>query len=72
MKLINCRLYTNVQCSLLLVRLFHVSCVLLGHILHCLTKCFMYNRGGNFLTKERFDALIMQPLVNQVSGQNGV
>ena len=46
------------------------SCVLLGHILQCLIKCFMYDRGGNFLTKERFDAL-MQPLVNQVSGQNG-
>lgn len=41
------------------------SCLLLEFILQCLSKCFLYDKGGNFLTKERFDTLV-QPLVDQV------
>jgi len=41
------------------------SCLLLCHILQCLTKCFLYDKT-QFLTKERFDSLL-QPLVDQVS-----
>ena len=42
------------------------GCLLLEFILQCLSKCFLYDKGGNFLTKERFDTL-MQPLVDQVN-----
>ncbi len=41
------------------------ACLLLDNVLHTLTKCFTFDRGGGFLTRDRFDAL-MQPLVDQV------
>ena len=40
------------------------SCLLLGYILQCLTKCFLYDKI-KFLNRERFDSLL-QPLVDQV------
>ncbi len=38
--------------------------LLLGYILDCLGKCFLYDKG-TFLTEERFKSLL-QPLVDQV------
>jgi len=40
------------------------GCLLLGYLLQCLRKCFLYDKGS-FLSKERFETLL-KPLVDQV------
>ena len=39
--------------------------LLLGHLLQCLRKCFLYDKGS-FLSRERFE-ILLKPLANQVS-----
>ena len=45
------------------------GCCLLTHVIGTLHKCFLYDRGS-FVTKERFETLLL-PLTNQVNGGTG-